>query len=1031
MALTLAKPMVWPEEDQLTFNVIVDGSQKSGITLNSTGRVTKLVGSGYAQPAGLNRGDRIIRVNDITGSKGGVALDGSVAAAKLRTMLSTASGMLQISVARPRRPDSYLTDICAAYGLELERAHEAVRVVGVRQSSVAQSSGLRPGDEMVSIMNRSIDGSLARAHQLLDGPGYGDIPIIVWRRDMPESSSTWMRTTSLASHSPSAVRPRTTSPLRMLLSRSPSPHKSGAAMSAGMQEGASPGKAEGDAPSRAAAIQGTPPRAQLQYYEQSAEDRSRSPNRRARVGDIAIDGARRMKTSFLAALGTTATSPQKSREVSQSKQIYSEQAHQVRRKKWTIHELQRKAKVSEGVSSTGLPTATRNSIAEAATVGCWSGVETEMKRTRGEEESFAQRFASWNLGDKFLDQLRQDLTKSPDTSELIQYQEPTGSHDSMMAIEDYSQRQATSALSAILTHLQVNTVPKSEYVQRHLRSALQGCWSTASLSTELMKLTVDAFEDGGADQENDIIVVAGSLCQDFMVVTAGEYSTFLEMGGKMIELASYGVGSCFNEAALLQWDIDVPMVPSRVTMRCVSQVGRRYVLPSARFAVIRQRADLLQDKEDLRKVLSRVRCLKKLSSMDLESLALMIERLPSQTTQSTDTATTCNDGPSNELRFISNKGLNHHFSRSKCASRSYLIKAGSIQLVTKRSKEPHSRVGKTTLTGVSLKFAASEILSAEAISSANSNEDWYSIELVSAYVTLIPLKLPAWEPWLEPLRREVEIVYLRKLLLAVDPFKCLELADVHHLLRVSSRRTYASGTVISRQGERSELALFIVCEGVASATQMEDGFHVDIGMFTIGDHFGAASLVDNRPDAIRSVTVSAKTDLRVLALNRDSFGDKLPLVLERLRRELDHRRWLLQFRNKVRMSELQKGPLIGKGTYGRVRLAIDPTYGNQAYAVKDMRKDQVCDVFVTQHDAHATSVPTYATAPRSCLNREVILFSGRWSMSACYSLASITLLCSNSWQHMRVKTICTSCLSSFRAASFCPSSTVVGVYLYA
>ena len=53
----------------------------------------------------------------------------------------------------------------------------------------------------------------------------------------------------------------------------------------------------------------------------------------------------------------------------------------------------------------------------------------------------------------------------------------------------------------------------------------------------------------------------------------------------------------------------------------------------------------------------------------------------------------------------------------------------------------------------------------------------------------------------------------------------------------------------------------------------------------------------------------------------------------RLARQVDHRRWLLQFRNKVRIGELEKGPLLGSGTSGRVYFAIDKRYG-KAYAVK-------------------------------------------------------------------------------------------------
>ena len=165
------------------------------------------------------------------------------------------------------------------------------------------------------------------------------------------------------------------------------------------------------------------------------------------------------------------------------------------------------------------------------------------------------------------------------------------------------------------------------------------------------------------------------------------------------------------------------------------------------------------------------------------------------------------------------------------------------------------------------------------------------------------------------------------------------------------------------QGEVSEAALFIVYHGTARATRLrEDGedvaaegagvpdgaaadgdsSRVSIGLFGTGDYFGSSTIVDNRLGALRSVTVTADGPLKVLALRRDIFGERLGWVLEMLRRELHHRHWLLQFRDQVRMGELEKGPTLGEGTHGRVRLAIDQTFGS-VYAVKQMAKQRVRD----------------------------------------------------------------------------------------
>ena len=74
-------------------------------------------------------------------------------------------------------------------------------------------------------------------------------------------------------------------------------------------------------------------------------------------------------------------------------------------------------------------------------------------------------------------------------------------------------------------------------------------------------------------------------------------------------------------------------------------------------------------------------------------------------------------------------------------------------------------------------------------------------------------------------------------------------------------------------------------------------------------------------------------------ITRAAFGPLLEGVLHRLRRQLDARQSIIS-RSKVERCELTKGPLIGQGSFGRVRMATHEKTGTP-YAVKLVDKEKI------------------------------------------------------------------------------------------
>ncbi len=97
----------------------------------------------------------------------------------------------------------------------------------------------------------------------------------------------------------------------------------------------------------------------------------------------------------------------------------------------------------------------------------------------------------------------------------------------------------------------------------------------------------------------------------------------------------------------------------------------------------------------------------------------------------------------------------------------------------------------------------------------------------------------------------------------VPLFASLGDRELEQLARECKERTFAAGETITSQDARG-VAFFVIADGTARVTRGED----DAGALGPGDYFGEIALLRDVP---RTATVTAVTDSRLYALERDAF----------------------------------------------------------------------------------------------------------------------------------------------------------------
>lgn len=97
---------------------------------------------------------------------------------------------------------------------------------------------------------------------------------------------------------------------------------------------------------------------------------------------------------------------------------------------------------------------------------------------------------------------------------------------------------------------------------------------------------------------------------------------------------------------------------------------------------------------------------------------------------------------------------------------------------------------------------------------------------------------------------------------AVPLFSQVGRKDLERLAKVSTERSYSSGTDILTEGEVG-VAMFLISEGTVDILKAENGKDVKIGDAKAGGFFGDMALFENFP---RNATVRATSDVTCLAL---------------------------------------------------------------------------------------------------------------------------------------------------------------------
>ena len=117
-----------------------------------------------------------------------------------------------------------------------------------------------------------------------------------------------------------------------------------------------------------------------------------------------------------------------------------------------------------------------------------------------------------------------------------------------------------------------------------------------------------------------------------------------------------------------------------------------------------------------------------------------------------------------------------------------------------------------------------------------------------------------------------------ELLKAMDHYERSKLADAIKETQVKM------GDYIIKQGEEGDV-FYIIIEGEAVATKvMEEGKEaVEVKSYKSGDYFGELALLKDEP---RAANVLAKTKLKLVGLNRNSFKRLLGPLDEILKRNM-------------------------------------------------------------------------------------------------------------------------------------------------
>jgi len=147
---------------------------------------------------------------------------------------------------------------------------------------------------------------------------------------------------------------------------------------------------------------------------------------------------------------------------------------------------------------------------------------------------------------------------------------------------------------------------------------------------------------------------------------------------------------------------------------------------------------------------------------------------------------------------------------------------------------------------------------------------------------------------------------------------------------------FQKGQVIIPQGSCGS-HFYIISSGLVKC--LSGG--VEVGERGTGEYFGESALLDEPQNGMRSMV--AGSDVHVYMLHREEFEKHLGEYKHLLRNTQDTREdWaqVVEARGNLRMEDLDTICMLGKGSYGSVRLVRHPTTKTY-YALKSIRKQDI------------------------------------------------------------------------------------------
>lgn len=170
---------------------------------------------------------------------------------------------------------------------------------------------------------------------------------------------------------------------------------------------------------------------------------------------------------------------------------------------------------------------------------------------------------------------------------------------------------------------------------------------------------------------------------------------------------------------------------------------------------------------------------------------------------------------------------------------------------------------------------------------------------------------------------------IKKVLSDIFLFKNLHEDQVERTVRALEKRQYPAGDYIVQQGDEA-CHFFLIQSGAITVTKD----NVRIRTMGVWDYFGERALLLSEK---RSATCQAETICTCLVLSTDVFND----IVGIFRHELEHRMHLQDL--DITMADLCLKAIVGRGSFGVVKLVYHKSDERRMYALKCVAKKQVVE----------------------------------------------------------------------------------------